>query len=67
MINELGLIDAFDFKFLIPDNDKTLRVIKEDEILINIFSSTSLFDKLLRDNTEVHFRKYLYLDIEKEE
>jgi hypothetical protein len=66
MIKELGLIDAFDFKFLIPDNDKakTLRVIKEDEILINIFSSTSLFDKLLRDNTEVHFRKYLYLDIE---
>ena len=66
---ELGLMDPFDFKLMVVENEKskTLRPLEEDELLCNIFQKPSLLDKFTKDKNEIFLRKYIYLDFNLEE
>ena len=66
---ELGLLDLFDYKLMIMDNDKSksLRPLEEDEILSHVFDKPSIMDSFKSDVNEIYLRKYIYLDFTMEE
>lgn len=67
MTDELDMDDMFDFKFMVTINKtKTFRPLADDEILMNLFGSGGIIDKLIGEKKEIHYRKYIFLDVDNE-
>jgi hypothetical protein len=58
VIQELNLKNYFDFKFLI--NDKIIRPLDDEELVMGLFTQSGLIDKIRK--AELQFRKYIYLE-----